>query len=171
MLSANYKNLIAENVDLKVLEYIELLDVKESWEDIVIVYTPADNEEFMNLYECQKCQHPKSLYTPGKTVISHFTPISEELLEQHQNGKMTEEQWEKLCKDTRQVSRAITDAIVLTLQDFGREVALLSERDGWSHLCGAEVAGIGKFEYKEDMFYLESQVGSLGSVITELVLD
>jgi len=171
MLKFNYKIWLTENVDLKVKEYMELLNVKHSWDDIVIEYTSADHEDYMKLFTSHECKHPKELYSPGKTVISHFTPISKDLVEKYHQGKMSKEEWDKLCRDTRQVSRGITDAIILTFQNFGREVALLSEREGWSNVCGAELAGIGKFEKKDDIFYSETQVGCLGSVITEVVID
>lgn len=171
MFGPNYKSWIRENVDLKVKEYLVWLDVKQCWDDIMIEYASTDNEKFMELSGNHRCKHPKRLYRPGNTVVCHFTPISENLVKQYHDGKMTKEAWEKLCLDTRQISRGITDAVVETLQDFGREVALLSERDGWSHACGAEVAGMGTFEYKEDMFCSETKIGYLGSVITEVIID
>lgn len=168
MFGINYKKWIKESVDLKVSEYIKWLDAKPCWSDIEIGYASAENEKFMELYENHKCKHPKQLYRPGNTVICHFTPISNELVAQYYDGKMPQEEWEKICADTKQISRGITDAIKETLQGFGREAALLTEREGWSHSCGAEVAGIGKFEYKEEMFCSETQIGFLGSVITEV---
>jgi hypothetical protein len=125
----------------------------------------------MKFYASHGCKHPKELYTPGKTVISHFIPISKDLVDQYSQGNITKDEWEKMCKETKQVSRGITDSIIETLQGFGREAALLSERDGWSHLCGAEVAQIGMFENKENMLYSGAQVGWLGSLITEVIID
>ena len=171
MLKFNYKIWIAENVEKKVKEYMEWLDVSNCWEDIIIEYTSAEHEDYMKLFASHECKHPKELYSPGKTVITHFTPIAKDLVDQHNQGKMSKEEWDKLCRDTRQMSRGITDSIILTFQNFGREVALLSEREGWSNACGAELAGIGKFESKEDMFYSGKQVGSLGSVVTEVIID
>ena len=171
MLKFNYKTWITENVDLKVKEYMDMLKVERFWDNIVIEYTSADHEEYIKLFASNECKHPKELYSPGKTVITHFIPISKDIVEKYHQGKMSREEWEKLCRDTRQISRGITDAIILTFQDFGREVALLSEREGWSNAWGAELAGIGEFVKKEDMFYSETQVGSLGSVITEVVID
>lgn len=171
MINFNYKTWITENVELKVEEYMEWLDIKNSWDNIVIRYTPTEHKKFMKLYATNECKHPKALYSPGKTVISHFTPISNELVKKFKDGQMSKEEWDKLCRDTMQVSRGITDAIIQTLQDFGREVALLSEKEGWSHICGAEVAEIGKFELKEDMYYSDTQVGSLGNVVTELIIE
>ena len=171
MLKFNYKIWIAENVDLKVKEYMDMLKVERFWDDIKIEYTSADHEEYIKLFTSNECKHPKELYSPGQTVISHFTPISKDLVEKYHQGKMSREEWEKLCRDARQISRGITDAIILTFQDFGREVALLSEREGWSNACGADLAGLGKFVKKDDMFYSETQVGCLGSVITEVAID
>lgn len=171
MIGFDYKIWVDENVGLKLKEYMELLDVKQCWDDIIIKYTPADHGDFTKFYSTHECKHPKLLYSPGKTVISHFTPISKELLDRYNQGNMSEEEWEKLCINTRQVSRGISDAIIRTLQTFGREVALLSEREGWSHVCGAEVAGMGKFEFKDDMFYSGTKIGYMGSVITEVIID
>lgn len=171
MLGFNYKIWITESAELKVAEYMEVLNVNQCWDDIVIGYSSADGEEFMKFYADNTCKHPKELYTPGKTVISHFTPISRDLVEAYKQGKMTKEEWEKLCNDTRKVSRGITDGIIELLQGFGREIALLSERDEWCHICGAEASKLGKFEKKDEMFYLGDQVGYLGSAVTELVIE
>lgn len=168
MFGINYKNWIKEGVDSKVDEYLKWLDAKPCWSDIEIGYVPADHEAFMNLHINHKCKHPKELYRPGNTVICHFTPISKDLAAKYNDGEMSQKEWDKLCIDTRQISRGITDAIIETLRGFGREAALLTEREGWSHSCGAEAAGMGKFGYKEEMFCSETQIGFLGSMITEV---
>ena len=124
----------------------------------------------MELYESGKCKHPKAIYRPGNTVITHFIPLSEDTAKQYYDGKIPPDEWERICNHTRQISRGITDAITSTLQGFGRLVALLPEREGWSHAYGAEVAGMGKFQQKEGMFYSENQIGYFGSVASELVI-
>lgn len=74
-------------------------------------------------------------------------------------------------QNTRQISRGITDGIISTLRGLGREVALLTEQEGWSHACGGEVAGMGKIDYKDDMFHKGNQIGSMGSVIAEVEIQ
>lgn len=171
MLKMDYKLWIKESVDLKIEEYSEWMGIKPFWDHVIIEYTSADDEGYMKLFESHTCKHPKALYSPGKTVITHFTPISKDLVKQHNEGKISEEDWDKMCRDTRQMSRGITDAIILTLQGFGREVALLSEREGWCNLSGAEMAGLGKFENRDQVFYSDDMVGGLGNVVTEVIID
>lgn len=171
MLKFDYKFWINENIDLKIKEYMEWLDLQPCWDDIIVKYTSADHEGYMERFKSHECKHPKALYTPGKTVITHFTPIRKDLVDQYNEGKISRENWDKMCRDTRQVSRGITDSIILTLQSFGREVALLSEKEGWCNLSGAEMAGLGNFENKDDVFYSNEMVGCLGSVVTELIID
>ncbi|WP_027399368.1 hypothetical protein [Anaerovorax odorimutans] len=171
MFGINYKNWINENIKLKVIEYQKMLNVEPSWDDIEVGYANTEDEKFMEFYKEEKCNHPKKLYRPGNTIVCHFIPISKELIKKYQDGDMDEKTWFKLCLDTRQVSRGITDAVTSTLQGFGREVALLSQKENWSHICGAEVAGLGKFEYKDNMFCIGDKIGYLGAVSTELKLD
>ncbi|MGI6730910.1 MAG: hypothetical protein ACOX5F_03305 [Anaerovoracaceae bacterium] len=168
MFGINYKNWIKESADQKIAEYIKWLNVSPSWDNIQIGYASADHERFMELYQNHICKHPKRLYRPGKTVICHFTPISNDIVKKYHDGKIAKEEWEKLCANTWQISRGITDGIIATLRSLGREVALLTEQEGWSHACGGEIAGMGKFEYKDEMFHKGNQIGYMGSAITEV---
>lgn len=170
MFGINYKRWIDENINLQVQKYEKILNVEPSWESVQVGYAYADDKRFMEFYDKNICNHPKRLYRPGKTIICHFVPIKNEFIIKYENNEIDDKTWEKLCLDTRRVSRGITDAITSTLQSFGREVSLLSQIENWSHICGAEVAGLGNFEYKDDMFYKGNMVGYLGAVSTEIEL-
>lgn len=98
MFGINYKNWIKESAEQKVDAYIKWLNVSPSWDDIEIGYASADHESFIELYQEQLCKHPKQLYRPGKTVICHFTPISNDLVKKYHDGQMSKEEWESLCK-------------------------------------------------------------------------
>lgn len=168
MFGINYKSFINENIETKIQEYIAWLDTKNNWNKVEISFADANDEIFTQLHTEYKCTHPKKLYRPGNTLICHFLSIKQELIEDYKEGKISEENWEKICLETRQVSRGITDAIISTLQSYGREVSLLSELDGWSNMYGAEVAGLGKFIKEDYMFHRGNQIGCIGSVATEV---
>ncbi|MEG1929745.1 MAG: hypothetical protein RR131_01280 [Anaerovorax sp.] len=170
MFGIDYKKWIAEAVAAKMAEYLVWLKVSPSWEKTVIGYADAKDKKFDAYFEQGLCNHPKRMYRPGNTVIVHFTQISPHLVTDYEEGRMTGEDWEKLCLDTRQVARGITDGVISTLQAFGREVSLLPESENWSHVCGAEVANLGTFEKKEDMIWKDQAVGYMGAVITEVPL-
>lgn len=167
MFGTNYKFFINENTDNKIQEYIKWLDTENNWNKVEIGFGDANDERFTQLHVEYKCTHPKKLYRPGNTLISHFLSIRQDLIEDYKAGNISEEKWGKICLETRQVSRGITDAIITTFQTYGREISLLSELDGWSNMYGAEVAGLGKFEKDSFMFLRGEQVGCLGSVVTE----
>lgn len=173
MFGINYKFWLKEGIGKKVEEYKIWLKEEHCWGDVELGYAPANDDKFMEYFDKGICNHPKRMYRPGNTVIVHFTPILEDLTKKYREGKMSRDEWERICLHTRQLSRGITDAITSTLQNYGREVSLLSEREKWSHACGADVAGMGAFEYKEEdeMFYRGDQVGFLGAVTTEVVLE
>ncbi len=167
MFGINYKLLINENIEIKIQEYITWLDTENNWNKVEIGFGDANEEIFTQLHKEYKCTHPKKLYRPGNTVICHFLSIKKDLIEDYKSGKISKENWEKICLETRQVSRGITDAIISTFQGYGREISLLSELDGWSNKYGAEVVGLGKFDQEDYMFRREEQIGCIGSVATE----
>lgn len=170
MFGIDYKQWIKDIVAVKTKEYIVILESGKDWENTVIGYAGAQDKRFDTYYEKGECNHPKRMYRPGNTVIIHFTQIDPKLVADYQEGRMPQEKWKTLCLNTRRLSRGITDGITSTLQSFGREVSLLPESENWSHICGAEIAGMGKFEKKEDMFWNGNAVGSMGAVITEVIL-
>jgi len=167
MFGINYKLFINENVESKIQEYIKWLGTENNWNEVEIGFGDANAKIFTQLHIEYKCTHPKKLYRPGNTLICHFLSIKQDLIEDYKAKKISEEKWEKICLETRQVSRGITDAIISTFQSYGREISLLSELDGWSHMYGAEVAGLGQFKAESFMFRRGEQVGCIGSVVTE----
>jgi len=163
----DYRYFLNENIDHKIQEYMEELNTGHIWNQVELGFGDANDERFTKLHIDFECTHPKKLYRPGKTLICHFLGIKQDLVDSHQRHEISEEEWNRICLETRQVSRGITDAVISTFQTFGREVSLLSELDGWSHLHGAEIAGLGKFEKNGPMVQRGNQIGALGSVVTE----
>lgn len=170
MLGMDYRYFINENMNKKIGEYKEWLGADHNWNPVEIGFSNANDGAFTKLHIDYACTHPKKLYRPGNTVIVHFISIKQDLVEGYKSGEIGEERWEKICLETRQISRGITDSIIFTFQDFGREISLLSELDGWSNQHGAEVAGLGKFNKEGFMFYRGDQIGCIGSVVTETVV-
>ena len=166
----DYRYFLNENIESKIQEYIKELQTEYNWNQVELGFGDANDERFATLHVDYECTHPKKLYRPGKTLICHFLSIKNELVDSHENDEISDGDWERICLETRQVSRGITDAILSTFQDFGREISLLSELDGWSHVHGAEIAGLGKFEKKGYMVHRGAEIGCLGSVVTEIEL-
>lgn len=171
MFGVNYKLFMNENIEKKIQEYITWLDTENNWNNVEIGFVDANDERFLQFHIDYKCTHPKKLYRPGNTVICHFLPIKQELISEYKTGNISEENWEKICLETRQMSRGITDAIISTFQGYGREISLLSELDGWSNMYGAEVAGLGEFTQEDYMFQRGEQLGCIGSVATETEIN
>lgn len=170
MFGVNYKMWVEDGIAKKTQEYLKWLDVNCHWEKTVTGYASVTDERFDTFYGKDLCNHPKRMYRPGNTVIVHFTQILPELVKQYKEGQMSQEEWEKLCLDTNRLSRGITDSVMSTFQGFGREVSLLPESENWSHVCGAEITGLGSFEKREAMFWDGDKVGCMGAVITEVIL-
>jgi hypothetical protein len=163
----NYRFFLNENIEKKIQAYMKELNCKYNWNQVELGFGDANDERFIKLHMNFECTHPKKLYRPGRTLICHFISIKQELINAHEEQQVGEEEWDKICLESRQVSLGVTDAIIYTLETFGREVALLSEIDGWSHLHGAEIVGLGHFEKNGNMVQRGSQIGFLGSVVTE----
>lgn len=171
MLKMNYKYFINEGILKKMTEYMNWLDTENMWNEVEIGYADANHEDFKQLHIDYHCTHPKKLYRPGNTLICHFLSIKQDLVDDYKAGKISDEKWEKICLDTRQISRGITDSIISTFQTYGREISLLSELDGWSNMHGAEIAGLGKFEKDRYMFFRGEEMGCIGSVVTETIIS
>lgn len=154
--------------------------LEDLFNDPIIGYASVKNPLFKKFFDLDWSQHPKEIYRPGSTVIVHFLPFTQKVVESNRKGAEISEEWVKAYNSALLFSAKINDSIIETLQKIGRLSSLTNipkdwneERGGpnWSHKLAAFVAGMGDFGIAGSFNTTVGSAGRFGSIITELTIE
>lgn len=154
--------------------------LEDLFDNPIVGYASVKNPLFKKFFDLDWSQHPKEIYRPGSTVVVHFLPFSQKVIDSNRKGGKISEEWVKAYNSALLFSAIINDSIMDTLQQVGRVSSLTNvpkdwneKRGGpnWSHKLAAYVAGMGDFGIAGSFNTSAGSSGRFGSIITEFTIE
>lgn len=167
---------IEENVKKAVAEFQERDDISSRFGEPVIGYVDARDPIFdMYLYKGLS-QHPKKIYRPGNTVVLHFVPFAEEIVQSNKGDGAPSEEWSRAFIESMWLSMRLNGVIRETLDTVGRLSSCTNTpadwnektcHEEWSHKMAAYAAGMGHFGPAGSFLTKEGRMGRVSAIITD----
>lgn len=170
------KKKIEENIKATIKEFENKPDVATRFKEPVIGYANTLNPMFDMYFSRQLCDHPKNLFRPGNTIIVHFLPYIDEIVESNRGGTAPSKEWTRAREESMWLSMRINAVIRETLDEIGRFSSHLNTpgdwdeglcRESWSHKLAAYAAGMGTFGPAGSFITERGFGGRFGAVVTD----
>lgn len=176
MYGINIKEKIRRNVKNAIREFEAREDIVTRFGEPVIGYADARDPLFDVIYYKGLSKHPKEVYRPGNTVVLHFVPFAEEVVQSNEVDGRPSEQWSRAFTESMWLSMRLNGVIRETLDTIGRLSSCTNTpadwneeicHEEWSHKMAAYVAGMGEFGPAGSFRTEQGFAGRISSVITD----
>lgn len=175
-IGVDVKARIMEEIKAAIKEFECRPKVKTKFGEPLVGYANCASPVFDMFHVKKLCEHPKKIYRPGRTVIVHFVPYAQEVIESNKGGEEPSEQWKKAYEDGMWLSMRLNGVIREVLDTQGRLCSCTNTpsdwdeelcREEWSHKMAAYAAGMGEFGPAGCLITENGYAGRFGAVITD----
>ena len=147
---------IIDSIKSTIIEYADINQLSELWEDPVVEIISANNEKLLTLKEAVSQSHymPCDILPDAKSIISFFIPFHKKVVESNIKGTKASREWAIAYIKTNDLIKTINDKIELLMDERGYKTGKIPathnfDKDklisNWSHRHIAYIAGIGTF--------------------------
>ena len=151
-------------------------DIICRFEDPVIAYVDAEDMRFDTFFANGLNDHPKKIYRPGKTIILHYTPLAEEIVDANEQSPAPTDEWVRGCIESLWLAMDLNRALVNILGGLGRLTSFMNTmaewdqtacREPWSHKIAAVIGGLGETGPAGSLHVNGRYGGRVGGIITD----
>lgn len=163
-------------------KYMQREDIETKWEEPLIAYAKANDEEFYRLKEVVGPSHglPIDFLSNAETVVAYFIPFHKEIVKSNIDGKESSKVWAKAYIETNKLILDLNVYIKNELEKLGYNSTIIPATHNfdeeklisdWSHRHVAYIAGLGTFGLNNMLITDKGCCGRVGSIVTDLKIE
>lgn len=170
------KKTIQKNAEATVEEFQKRDDIICRFDKPLIAYVNAEDVRFDMFFTRGLSDHPKNIYRPGRTIVLHYTPLSEDIVRANEAAAEPTEEWIAAGKESLWLAMELNKMIRKALGGQGRLTSCLNTmmewneetcREPWSHKLAAVAGGIGEIGPAGCLYVNGRYGGRVGGIITD----
>ncbi len=148
--------------------------------DPILGFAQADHPLFDIFFGRDELVHPKAVYRPGNTVITHFLPFEHPLKTLDVSDPAAKKAWETAMKESIMLSLRINGIIREIMGAAGYTVSGTTTPGDWdpekmtpewNHRLAAYICGLGELSFGASFKTEAGTAGRFGGAITDYVME
>lgn len=153
-----------------------------SWNEPLIAYADAFNEDFIKLKELVSPTHamPHDFLSNAKTVVTYFIPFNGDIIKSNIAHKHSSKEWSIAYIETNKLIYDLNTFIKSELEKLGFNSNIIPATHNfdtqklisdWSHRHVAAIAGLGTFGINNMLITDKGCCGRVGSFVTDMKIE